>query len=143
MSRLEATVVRAPADLLDRARALARRERTTLAAVVRSALEAELDAREARASVAIALGSADVQLAQAVGARLAAAREGAGLSRRDLGRAANLPADLIRDLERGRRLPGFDLLARLARALGVEAVALFPAAEAMPGYLPPEPEVRP
>ena len=58
------------------------------------------------------------------GHRLRAVREAAGLSQLALSAASGVTNDTISRLELGRRAPQADTIERLARALGVEPVAL-------------------
>lgn len=53
------------------------------------------------------------------GQHLRALREGAGLSRAELARKADVPASTLRGWESGRGMPGLPALLRLAQALGV------------------------
>lgn len=63
-------------------------------------------------------------------ALLRAARLGAELTQEDLGRAAGVPRQNLVQMEGGSRRPQADVLARLARALGIRPSALLaPAGE--------------
>jgi transcriptional regulator with XRE-family HTH domain len=59
--------------------------------------------------------------------RLRALRSSRGMTQRDLAAKANVTLSYISKLEAGGAAPGIDLLERLARALGADAVDLLPA----------------
>jgi transcriptional regulator with XRE-family HTH domain len=77
--------------------------------------------------------------------RLRELREGAGLSREGLAERAGLKVGGVRDLEQGRREPGWRTVLALARALGVGCTAFLqepaarpPAGPGRPRKAPPE-----
>lgn len=57
------------------------------------------------------------------GARLRELRTAAGLSREELAVRAGMKIGGVRDLEQGLRVPGWDSVLSLAKALGVECTA--------------------
>jgi transcriptional regulator with XRE-family HTH domain len=61
----------------------------------------------------------------AVGLRIRAIRERRGLTRAELARRIGRSARTLSAVERGRTLPGFDILRRLAAVLGVSIVDFF------------------
>ena len=80
------------------------------------------------------------------GARLRELRTAAGLSRKALADAAGLKEGGVRDIEQGRRMPGWPTVLALCNALGVkcEAFTQEPTADAEPPKRgrprkPPEP----
>lgn len=64
------------------------------------------------------------QLAQALGRRLRYLRAQTGLTQLELGRRASMDRTYISRLERGRILPRFIVMVRLAESLGVSVVEL-------------------
>jgi len=64
-------------------------------------------------------------LEESFGLRLQALRTAKGLTQEELAREVRAEPKFIADLERARRRPSFEMLARLADALGVDARALF------------------
>jgi transcriptional regulator with XRE-family HTH domain len=64
--------------------------------------------------------------------RLKELRRERGLTQAGLAKAAGLSLDGIRQLEYGRREPGYDTLQRLAKALGISPGMLFPDEPAPP-----------
>ena len=65
------------------------------------------------------------QLVELFRSNLRALREDAGLSQSDLARRMETLPNVVCDLEKGRRVPSFGTLARLADGLGVTPAALF------------------
>lgn len=61
----------------------------------------------------------------AVGMRIRAVRERRGLTQAELARRIGRSASVLSAVERGRTLPGFDILRRLAAVLGVSIVDFF------------------
>ncbi len=64
-------------------------------------------------------------LEESFGLRLQALRTAKGLTQEELAREVDAEPKFIADLERARRRPSFEMLARLADALEVEARTLF------------------
>jgi transcriptional regulator with XRE-family HTH domain len=60
------------------------------------------------------------------GGRLRQARAGRGMTQADLADRAGVSEAYVGRLERGRAAPGIDLVARLAKALGLPAADLLP-----------------
>jgi transcriptional regulator with XRE-family HTH domain len=71
------------------------------------------------------LGKPVVALDRTIGANLKRCRSAAGLTQEQLGHLAALHPTYISLLERGERNPGFEILAKLIGALGVEANDLY------------------
>jgi transcriptional regulator with XRE-family HTH domain len=71
--------------------------------------------------------------------RLRELREKAGLSRQQLADKAGLKPGGVRDIEQGRRIPGWDTVLALCQALGVDCSAF----TQEPGELPPPAPGRP
>jgi transcriptional regulator with XRE-family HTH domain len=67
-----------------------------------------------------------VTVDQAVGARIRAAREGAGLTQEDLARALGVTPGQVSHMELGRRAVMLHQLPAIARALGVGPADLLP-----------------
>lgn len=65
------------------------------------------------------------QWRRAFGARVRELRADRGLSQEQLAFAAEISTPYVSDVENGKRSPGLDVLARLARALGVTLSELF------------------
>ena len=65
-----------------------------------------------------------------VGSRIRAVRERAGMSRRQVALAADLPERSLIRYELGENMPGGEVVYRLARALGVTADHLLGGSEA-------------
>ena len=70
--------------------------------------------------------SQENQLAQALGRRLRYLRAQTGLTQLELGRKASMDRTYISRLERGRILPRYTAMVRLAESLGVSVADLVP-----------------
>lgn len=64
---------------------------------------------------------------QQFAARLRELRQAKGLTQAELAQQAHVALSHLSKLERGEAAPGLDLLDRLARALGINTVAMLPA----------------
>ncbi|MDR1932125.1 MAG: helix-turn-helix domain-containing protein [Spirochaetales bacterium] len=71
-----------------------------------------------------------IKLRKIVAANLTQRRVFLEMTREELARAAGIPLNMLSGIEQCRRWPGDEALTRLAKALGMEAGALF---------FPPEP----
>ncbi|HEY7424594.1 MAG TPA: helix-turn-helix transcriptional regulator [Gemmataceae bacterium] len=69
--------------------------------------------------------------------RLNKLRENAGLSQPDLADASGLPVESIRPYEQGRREPYWQVVFKLAAALGVDCTAFKDCIDAAPPEPPP------
>ena len=74
------------------------------------------------------------------GARLRELRTAARLSREELAERAGMKVGGVRDLEQGLRVPGWDSVLSLARALGVECTAFTVEATAVEPRKPGRPK---